>query len=89
LKLADKLADIILAEQEHSRQLYNKYKELERHAKNLEVALEDSRKLCRDQREMIDAGTAEIRTLDGLLHKQMTNEQAQIEMERQVKAAFA
>jgi chromosome segregation ATPase len=89
LKLADKLADIILAEQERSRQLYNKYKELERHSHSLASALEELRKQHRDVHEMLDAAKAEVVTLDGLLHKQMTNEQAQIEMERQVKAAFS
>jgi hypothetical protein len=71
LKLADKLADIILAEQERSRQLYNKHKELERHTKAVEIALEDERRRLRDVHEMLDAAKLEVITLDGMLHKQM------------------
>lgn len=71
MKLADKLADIILAEQERSRQLYNKHKELERHTKAVEIALEDERRRLRDVHEMLDAAKLEVITLDGMLHKQM------------------
>ena len=67
MKLADKLADIILAEQELYRQLYNKHKELERHARNLEVAVEQGRSRCRDLEEMVKASECEVKRLDDLL----------------------
>jgi hypothetical protein len=76
LKLADKLADIILAEQERSRQLYNKHKELERHAHSLASSLEELRKQHRDVHEMLDAAQAEVITLDGMLAKQMAEDQS-------------
>jgi hypothetical protein len=67
MKLADKLADIILAEKETNRQFYNKVKELERDIQGLVM---QTMKIG-DLERALKAAQAEVLTLDKMLQDEL------------------
>ncbi|MGV1762810.1 hypothetical protein [Rhizobium rhizogenes] len=67
MSLANKLADIILAEKEQYRQLYNKFKDLERHAHSCASAAEQARARCLDLQAEVASLRAENAQLDKML----------------------